>query len=105
MVATLLPISSAPISRCLFSRSRVTIEASRLPSLASCSIVPRDDAVMAVSLPEKKNARNRQNKTATTIRQSESNIVCQASPQQRRAAPPDRRRAEYKQPPYILESR
>ena len=51
MVATLFPISSAPISRCRFSSRRVTMIASGFPALASRSMVPREEAVSAVSLP------------------------------------------------------
>src|SRR5216683_908542 len=86
------------------SQNRITstvmaiMVALELPLLESRSMVPRDDAVRAVSLPEKKNAMNRKNRTARTMSQSESVIVRQASRQGRRAAAPDRHQAQYRQP-------
>ena len=55
MLTALLPSSSAPISRSRAASSRLTMPALRLPSCCSRSIVARDDAVSAVSLPAKKN--------------------------------------------------
>src|SRR3981189_441784 len=64
MVATLLPIRSAPIIRSRSSSSRLTMAALGSPSRASRAMVARDEAVSAVSLPEKKNDTKRQNATA-----------------------------------------
>ena len=74
MLTALLPSSSAPISRSRAASSRLTMPALGLPSCASRSIVARDDAVSAVSLPAKKNDSSRQRRMAATASQS-SNVV------------------------------
>src|SRR5258708_3768635 len=70
MVATLLPIKSAPINCSRFCINRLTIRARALPFFSSRSIDARDDAVRAVSLPEKKNDNRRQIRTAKSANQS-----------------------------------
>ena len=57
MLTALLPSSSAPISRSRAASSRLTMPALRLPFFSSRSMLARDDAVSAVSLPAKKERR------------------------------------------------
>jgi hypothetical protein len=70
ILAALLPNSSAPIIRSRASSRRLTMRACRLPCFSSRSMVARDDAVSAVSLPEKNAESSRQTKTISSASQS-----------------------------------
>ena len=66
----LLPSRSALISRSRASSSRLTMAARRSPCLASRSMVAREEAVSAVSLPAKAAESNRQSRTIAIASQS-----------------------------------
>src|SRR4029077_148477 len=70
MLATLLPISKAPISCSRSARRRLTVAASALPWLSNRSMDARDDAVRAVSLPENRKEISRHSTTARMITRS-----------------------------------
>ncbi len=54
MLTRLLPMSSVPISRSRLSSSALTVRARSSPCFSSECMRPREDAVSAVSEPEKK---------------------------------------------------
>src|SRR6516225_8023238 len=67
MLATLVPISSAPIICSRSSSRRLTNTASALACFSSRSMAAREDAVSAVSLPENRNEINRHSMTVKAI--------------------------------------
>src|SRR5215470_2419651 len=70
MFEALLPNSSAPIIRSRRASRRLTMPALRLPSFSSRSMAARDEAVSAVSLPEKRNDSTSPNRTIRMLSQS-----------------------------------
>ena len=70
ILTALLPSSSAPSRRSRCSNRRLTMAARRFPCFSSRDMLARDDAVSAVSLPEKKAESSRQIKTTTSDSQS-----------------------------------
>ena len=84
MLAALLPNNSAPIMRSRASSRRLTIAARRLPCISNRCMVAREEAVNAVSLPEKNAESKRQIRTMTSASQS-SGVIVQPSFSARKA--------------------
>src|SRR6056297_4314571 len=75
VLTTLLPIRMPPISRSRAASIRLTMPARLSPLRSSASIRARDEAVSAVSLPEKKPEIAKQSSTATREIQTDRSIT------------------------------
>ena len=73
MLTTLLPVRIAPIIRSRVSSRRLTSAARRFPVFSMRSMRARENAVSAVSLPEKKNESQRQ--STMTMSDSQSSML------------------------------